>query len=853
MQEIVKWVYGCLGLIVFFSTSAFAQNTSAPNAYVQSSSAQHTEINLTVAYKTVNFAGKSVKAIAVNDQIPGPILHFKQGDDVTINVYNHLNKGTTIHWHGLLVPWQMDGVEGVSQNPIPPGGVFHYQFTLKQSGTYWYHAHSGFQEQQGLHGTIIIDPPTPPTYAYDKDYVVLLSDWSNTAPEKIFANLKKDGDYYSPRMPLQPSLMKFLKDYRRAKTPQDRQTLLAAYKMMQRSRMSVYDISDIAYDAFLLNGHTPAHPWTAPVKVGDVVRLRFIGAAGSTIFQVKIPGAHMQMVHVEGNDVKPYFTDSFTIASGETYDVLIKITQDLPYVIYAESADTLGAAIGALVTAPDQVVNTKNIKPFPEPAPMSMMGSGMTMPGMKMPSTKTSDMDMSHMSMSSSKMSGMDMSHMTMSDSKMSGMDMSHMSMPDSKMSGTDMSHMTMSDSKMSNMKMPGMDMPTMPAASKMTMTAQRPMLTMGTKYQELSAAEQTNDPNKPIARVIKMELSGFMNRYIWYLNGKTEDEAAPIVIEPKKRYRVIFTNNTMMHHPMHIHGHWFILRNGHGAYDPLLHTIDVPPGATVTADFDANADGQWFFHCHHLYHMMAGMAQTFQYSTLIDMEKQKIPFSEINADLDPEYIARPMGMEPGLSFFNLLDVNADPFHNNQEVTYQGLWGGNVNKLQLYMNEAEVSKGAIEDADLDIFYWHMLSQFWAIKGGANYVIRPTKTPYVQPGAGFEGTMPYFIDTDFRSYYHGGSMKADLELSRDTQITNNFFIRADIRGIAATKTVRHDEVGSGMNEFQWTIRPFYQLSPAIQVYLQYENTHYYGVTKQLLQRNGDDTGGNTYSAGLAWIF
>ncbi|MDO5216289.1 multicopper oxidase domain-containing protein, partial [Legionella pneumophila] len=331
--------------------------------------AKHT-VNLVIAYKTVNFAGKPRRAIAVNGQIPAPTLHFKEGDDVTINVYNHLDEGTSIHWHGLLVPWQMDGVEEVSQKPIPPGGVFHYRFKLYQRGTYWYHAHAKVQEQEGLYGTFIIDPPKPTKYHYTKEYVVVLSDWSNTPAEQVLANLKKDGDYYGPRFPLQPSLMKFLHDYRKA-SPEERKKLIADYKIMQQTRMNIYDLSDVAYDAYLLNGHPKSHPWTAPVKAGDTVRIRFIGAGASTVYRVKIPDAKVDMVHIQGNDVTPYPIEDFWIAPGETYDILVNIQKNKPYIIYAESIDTLGKAYGALVTSPNQIVNYQQVTSFPEPLPVT--------------------------------------------------------------------------------------------------------------------------------------------------------------------------------------------------------------------------------------------------------------------------------------------------------------------------------------------------------------------------------------------------------------------------------------------------------------------------------------------------
>ncbi|MHB1947899.1 MAG: multicopper oxidase domain-containing protein [Gammaproteobacteria bacterium] len=951
---------------LFFTTNIFAADRT---------------INLVVGYKTINFAGKYRKAIAVNNQIPAPTLHFKEGDQVNINVYNHLDKDTAIHWHGVLVPWQMDGVEGITQKSIPPGGVFHYKFTLQQSGTYWYHAHAGLQEQQGLYGAFLIDPPKAPPYKYTKDFVVVLSDWSNTAPEQILANLKKEGDYYSPRFPLQPSLAKFIHDYRKAST-EEKQNLIDDYKMMQQMRMSIYDISDVAYDAFLINGQPKSTPWTASVKVGDVVRLRFIGAGGSTIFHVKIPNANMQMVHVEGNDVEPYTIKDFRIAPGETYDVLVKIQKNEPYVIYAESIDTVGAAYGALVTSPYQFVNYEQVTPFPEPLPvtremMSMMMGGMnhgsesmnmTMNssssskgknqtnsahsmhhGMKMQNSQTMNMNSSSNSMGSMKMDpgmkmndDMPMNHsMSMgaqksitktttdkkskSDAmKMDAFSSSHSmqmkskpshkmdSMSEESMGNMSHSHMhTMSnqmkmsdgiemDQGMTMNHSMSMSMPTEPTIigdkfytsnslhTKMkmdsdilmkhsmshTMTmSQHDMssefTTAGTKYENLIAAVKTNDPNKPVDEVIKMELFGYMDRFIWFINGVPGHEAHPILLEPGKRYRIIFTNTSMMHHPMHIHGHWFILRKGNGAYDPLLHTIDVPPGATITADIDADASGQWFFHCHLLYHMMTGMSRVFQYSTFIEITKEETKPQDIVKQtsyhnrpivrvdevrpIDLSLVKHPMAHPAGLYLSNFLDVGADPFHNAQRLTFKGLYGPDYNKLELFTNDAEVKKGTVENADVDIFYWHLISQFWAVKGGASYFYRPAMTPYWQPGIGIEGLMPYFIDTDVRGYFHNGSAKLDVELSRDTQITNNFFIRAGIRSILASKTVTQDAVGSGLNQMRYIVRPFYRLMPGLNVFAEYEHEQDYGAFRHNQINAGESATQNTLTFGLTILF
>jgi len=801
--------------ILNYLTTAIICSIAITNVFA----AEHV-VNLVVGYKNVNYAGRTIRAIAINNQIPAPTLHFKEGDQVTINVYNHLNEETAIHWHGILVPWQMDGVLGVSQHGIQPGKMFKYHFKIMQSGTYWYHAHAGLQEQQGLYGAFIIDQLKATPYKYNKDYVVVLSDWSNTNPEQVLANLKKDGDYYSPRFPLQPSLAKFIHDYRKTNIA-ERQNLIDDYKIMQQMRMSIYDINDVAYDAFLLNGHSKCNPWTAPVKIGDVVRLRFIGAGAETIFHVKIPDTTMQMVHVEGNDVNPYEIKDFTVAPGETYDVLVKIKKDNPYIIYAESLDTVGAAYGTLTTHTQQFVNYNVITPFPEPLPVTR----------------------------------------EMMTNMMQGMN-----------HGSAMHSMPM-DNTMSNMHNMHMDMPTEPSIIGNKLLPYNEMTddisTFGTKYQNLRAEIKTNNPDKPIAGVIQMELFGYMNHFIWMVNGLTEYQVKPIRLEPGKRYRIIFTNNSMMRHPMHIHGHWFILRNGHDSYDPLLHTIEVAPGSKVIVDVDTDASGQWFFHCHMAYHMTSGMARVFQYSTLIEITQDKAKPQDIVKNtkyynrpivrvdearpIDHSLVRHPMGHHAGLWLSTYLDVGADPFHNAQRLTYKGLYGSDYNKLELFTDDAELNKGIVENADIDVFYWHLISQFWALKGGVNYFYRPATTPYWQPGIGIEGLMPYFIDTNIRTYYYGGSAKLDFELSRDTQITNNFFIRLGARSILASKTVTQSAIGSGLNQMRYIVRPYYRLMPGLNIFAEYEHEKDYGTFKNIQKIAGEQTIQNTVTFGLTVLF
>ncbi|HHU0079792.1 TPA: multicopper oxidase domain-containing protein [Legionella pneumophila] len=898
-------------------------------------------INLVVGYKMVNYAGKLRRAIAVNNQIPAPTLHFKEGERVTINVFNHLDKGTSIHWHGILVPWQMDGVENVSQKAIQPGGIFHYRFTLYQAGTYWYHAHADVQEQDGLYGAFLIDPQTKPHYQYTKDYVIVLSDWSNLGGDQVFANLKKDGDYFSPRFPLQPSLSKFIHDYRKADVT-ERKKLIGDYKMMQQMRMSIYDLSDVAYDAYLLNGQPKTCPWRAPVKVGDVVRLRFIGAAGSTIYRVKIPGAKISMVHVQGNDVRPYPIDDFSIAPGETEDILVKIEKNKPYIIYAESIDTRGVAIGALVTNPNQIIDYQQVTPFPEPKPVTrdmmanMMMSNMNHGSMKMngqahpmmskakapatmnsqnhhpsmkhvPENKSGDMSnhaahSSHLALSSQPMKHdsmkMNMEANMVKNKSSASHNMS--SMPHSipmnsknyqmnstsrdsmKRSAGHANHSALSDKTKNadEMKMNHtmsmdhtMEMPTEPTTKGDKITSlshsDSKTKTIGTKYQDLTAAVLTNDPKKSVDGVIKMELFGYMDRFIWMINGLPEYKAKPILIEPGKRYRIIFTNNSMMRHPMHIHGHWFILRNGHGAYDPLLHTIEVPPGATAVADIESDASGQWFFHCHHLYHMMAGMARVFQYETIIEVVRGTMkPEHEISKGqyvnrpivrvdeqlpIDASLISHPQGHHAGFYFASFVDIGGDPFSNAQRLTYKGLYGPDYNKLELFTNDAELSEGEVDNADIDIFYWHLISQFWAVKGGANYFYRPATSPYWQPGVGIEGIMPYFIATDLRGYYYRGSAKLDLELSRDTQLTNNFFLKLGVRSILATKTVTSAAIGNGLNQMRYIVRPYYRLMPGLNFNVEFEHEEAYGAFKTILRNLGQHSSENTLTFGFSVLF
>ncbi len=662
--------------------------------------------------------------------------------------------------------------------------------------------------------------------------MIVLSDWINTKPDQVLANLKKSGDYYAPRFPLQPSLAKFIHDYQKA-SKNERQSLLDDYKSMQQMRMSIYDISDVAFDAFLMNGHPNAQPWTAPVKVGDIVRLRIIDAGSSTIFRVKIPGSTMNVVQADGNDVKPYSVKELTISPAETYDVLVKIEKNEPYLIYAASKDTVGTAYGALKTTPNQIVDYSQVKPFSEPIPVSREMMNIMMGGVY------------HGTLPSNQ-------HTSKSPIKQN--------------------HFMKRDHRKHKGHSMNMHMPTEPTRFKDTISSANSsyMTSLETKYRDLTASVPTNNPNKPIEGVIHLELFGYMGQFIWFINGVPGYKAKPIPLKPGKRYRFVFTNTSMMHHPMHIHGHWFILRTGKDAFDPLKHTLDIPPGGTLTADVDTDASGQWFFHCHMLYHMMTGMSRIFQYTTVIEIAEDKahpedtvkdtayynrpiVRVDEAIKPIDLQLVKHPMAHGAGFWLATFVDAGADPLHNSQRLTYKGMYGPDSNKLELFTKDAEAYKGMIENADIDIFYWHLISQFWAVKGGVNYFNQPATKPYWQAGLGLEGLMPFFIDTDIRTYFYGGSVKFDIELSRDTQITNNFLIRTGIRSILATKTLFNPQIGSGLNQMRYTVRPYYRFMPGLSLFVEYENEHDYGAFKTIEDASTESDISNTVSLGLTFLF
>lgn len=586
------------------------------------------EFDLTIDHQAVNFTGAPAMATTVNQSLPGPVLRWKQGEKVRLNVANLLHHPSSIHWHGIILPTEMDGVPGLSFNGIKPGEKFTYEFDVQQSGTYWYHSHSGFQEQTGLLGAIIIDPQEPEPFAYDRDLVVMLSDWSDTAPDKIYARLKKMSHYYNYRERTLGNLISEVKT----------QGLKATWNqraMWNQMRMSDSDISDVNGHTYtyLMNGVTPDKGWLGLHKPGEKIRLRFINAGAMTIFDVRIPGLKMTVVAADGQYVQPIEVDEFRMGTAETYDVIVEPQAQTAYTIFAQSIDRTGYARGTLTSAPTLTAEVPAMDPVPV---LSHADMGMDMGDMN-------NMEMDHNKMDHKKM---DHSKMNMSDTDISSMDMSSMDMSEMDMDAMDMGGMDMHDHNMkmdhSTHQMPakfakagfGSNFDPLPDITHaktefgphVDSHAQMPasglsdpgvglrhhMHRFGRKvltYADLKNLTPTRDKREP-SREIELHLTGNMDRYMWSFNGINFASADPLQLTYGERVRIILVNDTMMTHPIHLHGMWSELETGDPDFIPRKHTILVQPGKRISYLVTADAKGRWAYHCHLLYHMMGMMRE---------------------------------------------------------------------------------------------------------------------------------------------------------------------------------------------------------------------------------------------------
>ncbi len=534
------------------------------------------EYRLTVDEVTIDTGDFRKQGIGYNGASPGPVLRLREGEDVTIHVTNNLDEPTSVHWHGLILPYQMDGVPGLSYPGIAPGETFTYRFPIKQSGTYWFHSHSGFQEPDGAYGAIIIEPNGREPFRYDREYVVQLTDKHPHSGDRIMRNLKTSADYYNRQQQTVGDFWRDSKEQGLAATLKDR-------LMWGEMRMMSSDIEDVQGFTGLINGKGPEQNWTGLFKPGERVRLRLINSSAMTYFDVRLPGLKMTVVQADGNNVQPVTVDELRIGVAETYDVIVQPKEDRAYTVFAESMGRSGFARGTL--APREGMQGE----IPElrPAPLLTMA----------------DMGMAH--------AGMD--HGSMSHGDMAGMD--HGSMNHGEMAGMDHGSMNHGDTA-------GMDHGNMSHGEAAALPAD-PFYAQGSglipqayndgrflSYADLRAQKPLYEEREP-TREIELRLTGNMERYIWSINGIKESDAEPIRLQYGERVRFKFVNETMMTHPMHLHGMWSILDVGAGQWNPVKHVISVAPGTTVYMETEVDAPGKWAFHCHLAYHAAAGMFRT--------------------------------------------------------------------------------------------------------------------------------------------------------------------------------------------------------------------------------------------------
>jgi CopA family copper-resistance protein len=543
------------------------------------------DIRLRVGHSIFEVGGRSGHAITINGVLPAPLIRLREGQNVRLHVENTLDEDTSIHWHGLILPFHMDGVPGISFPGILPKQTFTYEFPVKQNGTYWYHSHSGLQEQMGHYGPLVIDPAGADPVPYDREHVIVLSDWTFMHPHRVIGKLKQEGGYFNRQR------QALIGDAGEKEMSQ------ADRLMWGRMRMDPTDIADVTGSTYtyLINGHGPAENWTGLFKPGERVRLRIINASAMSIFNVRIPGLPMTVVQADGQHVRPVETDEFQISVAETYDVVVTPGAQA-YTFLAESIDRSGLGRATLAPSLGMVAPVPALRPRPTLSMKDMGMGGMDHSAMGHGSAPAAACAPEHAAMG----------HCTPGTTGGMDHDMRDLSLlPDSVKRG------------------PGIDMV---APMPVDRTGDRPLgleevphrvLT----YHQLAPLMPFPDKRSP-TRQVDIHLTGNMERFMWSLDGRKLSEGAePIRFERNERVRVNLINNSMMNHPIHLHGHFFEVVTGQPHGNPVKHTVNVMPGGMASFDLTADAPGDWAFHCHLLYHMHAGMMNVVKVRPLADPE----------------------------------------------------------------------------------------------------------------------------------------------------------------------------------------------------------------------------------------
>ena len=747
------------------------------------------EYNLTIDEMMVNITGKEVMGMAINNSIPGPTLRFTEGEYAVIHVTNKMEMETSVHWHGLLLPNFYDGVPYLNTPPIPSGETFTYEFALKQSGTYWYHSHTMLQEQSGVYGSIVIEPKEK-TFDYDSDLVVVFSDWTNDKPMNVLRNLKRGNEWMGIKKGTATPLNQVIK-----------RGALGAQFNFWKQRMEGADIADVYYPAFLTNGKTKnEYP---DFKAGEKVRVRFINAAASTYFWLTFGGDEPLLVAADGLDVVPVNRNKTLFGIAETYDFIVTIPANGKLEIRATAQDGSGQTSAFLGNG--KVIPAIDI---PRPDKIGMM-KAMAKMDMKMgaPALKFKPKKDERFAMK--KKYGMQM------DGKM---DMEKMDgMKHDKMKEGEMNH--------DEMKMPKDTMPMNHGGMKMEMPNDKMKMEKSKEkmgMEEMSKSEMKKEgsmnmssdfsydflksPNKttyskdiPVKEIL-LNLTGNMNRYIWSLNGVPLSETDNIKIKEGEVTRITMNNLTMMHHPMHIHGHFFRVLNKNGDYSPLKHTVNVPPMQEVTIEFYGNEYGDWIFHCHVLYHMMGGMARVFSYDTPADKRMSKYPISKLIHETDKYYSWGTLDVASQMSAINLTTSNIR------------------NQFNL-----DVEFGYNENLEAEFTYERYLFDYARVFGGINVEnsIPDSLGQYDVTGvAGFRFLTPYLFDLDVRV---DNKLRPRIGIGRSVMLFPRFSVFGYYEYQADFGAVTNFEDGENYeSEIVWSAGAEYILSKNFSLMGSYDN-------------------------------
>jgi len=764
------------------------------------------EYELTIDKKMVNITGKEVMGMALNGSIPGPTLRFTEGEYAKIKVTNKMDMETSVHWHGLLLPNFYDGVPYLNTPPIAPGESFTYEFALKQSGTYWYHSHTMLQEQSGVYGSIVIEPKEQ-TLDYDSDLVIVFSDWTNNKPMNVLRNLKRGNEWMGIKKGTATPLNQVI----------GRGALGAQFNFWKQ-RMEGADIADVYYPAFLTNGKvTQEYP---NYKGGEKVRVRFINAAASTYFWLTFGGEDPLLVASDGLDVVPVLHNKILFAIAETYDFIVTIPASGKLEIRATAQDGSGQTSaflgnGSVLSAPtiprpDKIgmmksmakmkmkmgapalkANPKKDERFAMKKKYGMQMEGMDMGGMK--GMKHDKMDRSKDTMSMDKMKmdeGMDMG--SMKEMNHDKMDMQKDTMPMGKMKkDKEMDKSENKEMNHDNMAMGKRD-------SKMS------GMSMGTAYDYdfLKSLQKTTYAKDVPVKEILLNLTGNMNRYIWSMNGVPLAETDHIKIKEGEVTRIKMNNLTMMHHPMHIHGHFFRVINKNGEYSPLKHTVNVPPMQEVTIEFYGNEYGDWIFHCHILYHMMGGMTRIFSYDTPLDKRMTTFPQSKLVHETNLFYTWGMIDAASQMTAINLVSSNIrNQFNLSAEFGYN------------------------ENLEAEFTYERYIYDYARVFGGINVensIPKSLDDLAITAVAGMRFLTPYLFDLDIRI---DNKLRPRIGIGRSVMLFPRFSVFGYYEYQADFGAVNDLENGKNFEkEIVWNAGAEYILSKNISLMGSYDNRY-----------------------------